>query len=287
MPAVRSSSLGAVWLAVVLFAGSGATCIQTINRPPLPAGATLEQAVEVVERQTAWLGSIQASSARISGTADGQTIPQLSAKIAAAPPRNLRLIGETIFTGKEVDLGSNPEIFWFWVRRNQPPAILYCRHEQFAQAPIRQAIPIDPAWVLETIGFGVFHYGDQHQNLQPLGRGRLAIRTFRPTAEGTQTKFTVVDERMGWVLEQQLYNARGQREAIALLADHVKDPITGSVVARKLDLQWPLANITLKIDLGDVSFNELDATGTSVWQMPEIPGFPQVNLAELGPDGPR
>ena len=34
----------------------------------------------------------------------------------------------TALTGPEVDLGSNDELFWFWVRRNEPPAVYFARH---------------------------------------------------------------------------------------------------------------------------------------------------------------
>ena len=47
-------------------------------------------------------------------------------------PRRVRLQAETSATGPEVDLGSNEEVFWFWVNRNEPPAVYFDRHSQRA-----------------------------------------------------------------------------------------------------------------------------------------------------------
>ena len=46
-----------------------------------------------------------------------------NADIAFQRPRSFRLVGAK-FIGPEVDLGSNDELLWFWVKRAQPPALL-------------------------------------------------------------------------------------------------------------------------------------------------------------------
>ena len=58
----------------------------------------------------------------------------LSGNIAAERPGRFRLTAGTAVTGQEIDLGSNDELFWMWVRRNQPPAVYFCRHDNLRTA---------------------------------------------------------------------------------------------------------------------------------------------------------
>ena len=51
----------------------------------------------------------------------------------------------------ELDVGSNDELFWFWIKRNKPRALFYCRHDQFGSSNARQMIPVDPGWLAERV----------------------------------------------------------------------------------------------------------------------------------------
>ena len=65
----------------------------------------------------------------------------------------LRLVaGLPIGTGREIDLGSNDELFWFWIRRNDPPGVYYCRHAEFASSPISRELAVDPHLVAQAFG---------------------------------------------------------------------------------------------------------------------------------------
>ena len=100
----------------------------------LPPSPTLEQVIEVVNRNNSQIRSFSTNRASISGSG----FPSLRASVAFERPRRFRLRAETGLTGTEFDLGSNDELFWFWVRREQPPAMYYCRHDQFASSQARQ-----------------------------------------------------------------------------------------------------------------------------------------------------
>ena len=120
-------------VAVGLFALSGANCphfVQYTSPLPrvLPPSATVEQVIQAVNQNNGQIQSYSTTTATISGPG----WPTLRASIAFQRPRLFRLRAETGLTGPEVDLGSNEQIFWFWVRRNQPPGVYFCRHEQFA-----------------------------------------------------------------------------------------------------------------------------------------------------------
>ena len=85
-------------------------------------------------------------------------------------------------------MGSNDELFWFWVRRAQPPATYYCRHDQFAASPARQDFPIDPYWLIEAFGIAELDPALPHQGPFRLPGGQLEVRTIREIPKGQPPK---------------------------------------------------------------------------------------------------
>ena len=119
--------------------------------------------------------------------------PVLRAHFAYQRPCFFRLRADTGFTGQEVDLGSNAQLFWFWVKRNEPPAVYYCRHDQFATSQARQMIPIEPNWLIEALGTMEIDPNLNHDGPYPAPdkSNRICIRTIFTTPEGPNKKITV------------------------------------------------------------------------------------------------
>jgi hypothetical protein len=266
-----------------LFVTTGAGCPQIIQQytQPLPRAlqpsAPLDQVIEVVNDNSARVQSFYAPRAtvKVSG------FPGLRSVIAFQRSRNFRLRAETSFTGPEIDLGSNNDLFWFWVRRNQPPALFYCRHDQFAATSARQVIPVEPDWLVQALGLVTFDATEQHQGPFPVQAGHIQIRSTPPAGQSGTPRITVIDDSRGIVLEQHVYDARGQRLATAILSKHVRDPQTGAILPRLVDIQWPPAKLDFEIELGDVQLNTLGENSPELWTKPTYSGFGEVNLAEV------
>jgi hypothetical protein len=177
-------------------------------------------------------------------------------------------------------LGSNEELFWVWIRRNQPPAMFFCRHDQFPYSNARQVMPIEPDWIIEALGLTRLDPAVPHQGPFPLGNGRLEIRSVRPGPGGDLTKITVVDEARGVVLEQHLYDARGQRLATALTSRHLADPASGAILPRSVEIQWPPAQLTMRLDIASLRINALSPDSQALWVKPEYQGYPNIDLAD-------
>jgi hypothetical protein len=272
---------GVLLLGLLTIAG-GASCQNMANQATLatprilPAHASREQVMLLVNENSARLQSYYTTQATISSA----MFPSVKASIALEQPRRFRLKAETAFTGPEVDLGSNDERFWYWIRRAPPPAVYYCRHDQFANSPARNLIPIEPQWLIEALGVTTFDPQDQHQGPFQVGAGRLEIRSVRQTAAGTSHKITIIDESSGWVLEQHAYDTRGQLVASATASDHRQDPATGVTLPRHVDLYWPAARMQLKIDIRELEINKLGPHSAQLWEQPTYQGFANVDLAD-------
>ncbi|MBL9123914.1 MAG: hypothetical protein JNG90_09805, partial [Planctomycetaceae bacterium] len=259
-PVHGSRTLQRWCLLLLLTAASGASCPRMVEQYKLPTArvlpseATLDQVLLVVNENSARIQSLTADGAKLSSS----EFPTLSADLAVERPQRMRLIAKaTALTGAEFDFGSNDELFWFWVKRPQPPALYYCRHEQFDSSASRNVLPVDPDWLIEALGVVTFEPGADHQGPFPIGRGRIKVCTTVPGPFGNLTKVRVIDSSQGWVVGQHIYDANGQRLASALASGHKRDPASQAVVPRHVEIEWPQTNFTLKIDLGDVKINQL------------------------------
>jgi len=266
-----------------LFATSGAGCPrmwqQYTNPLPrvLPPTPTVEQVVKVVNRNNSRIQSFSTNRASISGSG----FPTLRASVAFERPRRFRLrAAASSLTGAEFDLGSNDELFWFWVRRNQPPAIYYCRHEQFAVSPARQMIPIEPSWLVEALGVAEFDPALPHQGPYFLPNDRIRIDTVRDTPQGPMTKVTILDGSQGWILEQYMYDARRQLVASSVAGGHRQDPLSGLVMPAFVQIQCPSAQMAMRIDLGNVEINRLSGNSAELWTVPNYPDTPLVDIGD-------
>jgi hypothetical protein len=276
------------WLLLLglgLFSLSGATCSEFLvpwTAPPLPRvlppSPTVEQVIEVVNRNNSQIQSFSTNQASISGP----NFPTLRASVAFQRPQRFRLRAETGLTGTELDLGSNDELFWFWCRREQPPAIYYCRHDQFAGSQAQQTIRFEPAWLIEALGVAQFDPALPHQLAKPLPNDRLRIDTIRNTPEGPVAKVTIVDGSQGWILEQHFYDARGRPVAHSIASQHRVDPLTGLVMPMVVQIDCPSAQLSMRIDLGNVQINRLSGDSAALWSMPSYPGAGAVDLAAPG-----
>jgi hypothetical protein len=266
--------------AILLFVASGANCNQWVRgytQPRmLPESATLDQIVNIVNDNANRVQSLQSTQATLSVPG----APSLRATVALAPPLRFRLRADASLTGPELDMGSNDDLFWLWVRRNQPPATFVCRHDQFTASNARQIIPIAPEWLINAAGLARFDTSQPLEGPFPVHGDRVEIRSHQPTPTGQITQITVVDQWEGTVVEQDVYNPQGQLLAVARASRFMRDPTSGTVLPRSIDVQWPTAQMSFHLDISNWLVNSIPADNLTLWTKPEYQGYPDINLAE-------
>jgi hypothetical protein len=282
----------AVAVLLFVFCCSGATCNQSFRSPfatvgpPSPEvlmpGATLDQIIAAVNQNAARIQNYQTTNATITIPGDAM-MPALRGNIAASRPNNLRFQASTALTGPEVDLGSNDELFWFWVKRNDPPNVYFSRHDQFVGSAAQQLLPIEPRWLLDALGFMQFAPNDFHEGPVPHGANAVEIRSVIQSRIGTLSRNTVVDVMRALVLEQHIYDSRGTLLASAIARSHQFYPTLGVSLPQEIEISLPLAHMALSIDVGTVQINQL-ADNPALWQMPVLSGYQQMNLGTAQPN---
>ena len=272
-----------LFLLMVVTASSGASCQRFRWRPQqqlppvvLPPQPTLAQILTVVNDNRARVTSVSSTQAILSSPG----VPSMRAELAIGGPRHLRLTSRTGLTGKELDLGSNHELFWIWIKRNEPPGVYFARHDTFASSPIQQSIPVRPEWLIEALGLAYLDPALDHQGPFLRNDGRLEIHTPTASPQGPTTKVLVIDARSGWIVEQQLLGPQRQLLARAVNSRHMRDPITGFTMPQKTDLSWPATGMTMTLELNDVMFNSLEMS-PELWIKPSYPGYPDRDLTQM------
>jgi hypothetical protein len=272
------------WLAMGLLwcSASGAGCprmLQQYTQPiprALPPSASLAQVVDVVNDNSSRVHSLSTTQATV--TTPG--FPALTANIAFQRPRSLRLVAQKF--GPQVDLGSNDELFWFWMRQSQPPAMFFCRHDQFTTSAARTILPVEPDWLIEAFGVVNFDTAQPIDGPFPVGNGRLEFRTRTSAAGPGTSRIVIVDDSRGVVLEDHVYDSHGVRLASAILSKHTRDAASSVTLPRHVEIQFPPTKMELAIDMPDLQVNQLSAPPHELFTKPVYPGYNEVNLAQPG-----
>ena len=92
----------------------------------------------------------------------------------------------------------------------------------------------------------------------------------------------VVDTCLGVVIEQSLFNETGRLIAVAKLSEHRQDAETGIVVPRRIELEWPEAQLSLLIRLKEVEINP-SPIPASTWEVPRGLGSGPIDLVTRRP----
>lgn len=267
-----------------LFAASGASCpsffqqyAQPLRPRVLPQTPTLDNVMAVVNENSARVHSLRTTNSviYIPGA------PKLQANLALDRPRRFRLRADsTVFGSRpEVDLGSNDELIWLWIRAAPPPAAMYyVRHEQYHSSPAQRLFPVEPEWLIDAIGLPTLDPALPHK-LTEAGNGRLRVETIVQTPVGPSQRVTIVDDAQGYVLEQQVYDATGRLIAIATASKHERDPLYGAVLPRKIHIQWPATSFEFTIEMRSIALNESLRDLADLWALPEYPEYPPVDIA--------
>jgi hypothetical protein len=272
------------WLALALLylSTTGASCphiVQQYTEPiprALPPAASLTQIIDVVNDNSSRVQAFSSTRAKISTPG----FPALNAQIALERPRSLRIMGDKF--GPQLDVGSNNELLWIWLAQSQPPALFYVRHDQYATSAARQIMPVEPDWLLDAFGLTTFDRTAPLEGPSPVGSGRVQI-VRRVGAAGLETsRITVIDDSRGVVLEQHVYDTRGQLLASAVLSKHALDPATGARLPRQVTIQWPPAKLEMTIEMTDLVVNHLPADRTQLFAKPTYSGYNDIDLAQPG-----
>jgi len=235
---------------------------------------TLEQITSTVNNNSSRVRQLRAESATVSATGT----PPLRAEIVMERPRRFRMKASLVqLMGTEMDLGSNDDLFWVWIKRQQPPGIYYARHDEFASSPVRRLAPVEPDWLINALGVVEFDPTSQHEGPYQRGENKWEVRSISQTASGKVTRSAIIDGTYGWVLQQDLFDERGSMIASTQASDYKWYPEEMVSLPSTVEVKLPTSNLAFQISVPRYQINRLDADPALLWSMPQT-GAPLVNL---------
>ena len=285
----KNQKLAYLLTIVAVVASSGATCQRSmlVNPfgPPGPVapqvlseGAVRDQIIAAVNQNSARVRSLSVTGASIT-IPNTFGLPLLSGNIAAERPNRFRLTAGTAVSGQEIDLGSNDELFWIWIRRNQPPAVYICRHDRFATSNIRQVMPVEPSWLLAALGMVDIDPAQVYDGPLPRGDGTVELKTYLPSSFGRLNRVIAVDARTAAVVEQHIYDQAGTTLLASAVAEtHHYYQVEQVTLPDRLSIKLPPSGIDFKIALGRMQINQVPANGGQLFTLPTFDGFQQFDL---------
>ena len=90
---------------------------------------------------------------------NGRMTFKLTGDLAHSKDKFFRFIVTSKITGKEMDIGSNNDIFWFWSKRISPPALYFSKHEDLWKTNLKT--PLNPAWMIESLNINLIDQNNQ------------------------------------------------------------------------------------------------------------------------------
>ncbi|MDR2642395.1 MAG: hypothetical protein LBC74_06335 [Planctomycetaceae bacterium] len=234
--------------------------VRTVSAKP-----SLSEIIDPINRNSQMIRTISADN--VSLAFSGVSMP-LNVRLTCERPKRIRIIGGTSITGQELDFGSNDELFWIWVKREQD--LYFCRHSQFPSCPVRNILPIDPDWLIEALGIVEFKDSERHEGPYPTDDGNWTIITRRSTQTGQFVKKTTIDAKTGLVSKQEIFSPQNELITSALSSDYRFDVENGIIYARKIEIYYAASTgkSTISINLGSPQFNQTTNTYSSMYTMP-------------------
>lgn len=197
-----------------------------------------------------------------------------------------------------VDVGSNQDQFWIWSKADlpgQPSALYFAKHNEFEQSEVRQAIPLDPNWLIDSLGLVSFNPSDTHYGPVMGEGGRMKLFTVRQTPSGPQTRVTLFSSTTGLVQQQAEYDSANQLIAYTN-SSHYRNYAEHQIsLPQRIEMhmiQPDGRDAKLVVDLGNYSIGTptvkaLYGDPVKMWSMPDPAGVPRIDLARIGLGAPQ
>jgi len=256
------------------------------KRGGFSAKARLPTQTELLDMQKSRAQLVKQLQASVSVKMTGA--PKIKGTIQVEFPERLRLkAGFLGLSELGVDVGSNDELFWIWVKASsseQPEVMYYAEHGDYDRSTLRLSIPLDPKWLLDGLGLSQFSAQDRH--VGPFARpdGKIELMTEKQSPAGLQRVVTLFDARSFVIVQQALYNSEDKLVAYMNSSDHQAVNTNGQSidVPKKIKIVVVEGNgetAGMTIQLGRISLDPLYGDPRKMWSLPRADGVPKVNLA--------
>ena len=251
--------------------------------------------VTYLNKQADRLAVIESTDVSLVAHVNKSRMPGLTGFMVCEKPRNFRLTGDAIGT-QYVDIGSNGDKFWFWVKDGDSP-LYYCSYTDYEKG-VQLPLPFQPEWVVQALGMAKYDPAKQYrmevkggtyeliENATVQGKAVRKITVFSagPITDQSQPRVVghvVQDAQTGKVICKA--TIRRMRYA------SYRTPEGETSVGYPSDvlLEWPAEQLTMTLKIGKATVNEriTNEASSRYFTLPNWQGIKAVDLARFRPSG--
>jgi len=262
-----------------------------------------DEFVSYLNRQSGFIQTVRYDDVGLKATIPGQPwVPALrSGLMVAQKPKNFRMQSGFALGGDQLDIGSNAQEFWMYVKQPKP-TYLFCTHADFPKVQDDLPVPFEPDWIMQALGMATYDpkklyeveisekdraYYLKWEDTNAAGQKVMKVTEFAgENAEGTQPQV-----RKHMILAQTKTglqrNLVAEIHKVAVL-DAGIDSVTGQrttvQVPTEVTLEWPQQKVKLALTLGKPKLNSHEEV--ALFSKPaKIDNASPVNLADFRTDG--
>lgn len=122
----------------------------SVRPPKIEKPNTLPLLIQEVNAKNSRIRSFSCDDVTVKMWKQGMRF-RVSGDIQHEKNKRFRMIFSTNF-GKELDLGSSEELFWYWSRRDKDPGIHWANHEDYHKTRLKS--PFNPIFMIQSLGLG-------------------------------------------------------------------------------------------------------------------------------------
>ena len=244
-----------VILGVFFYKNSEPTPETTLPTVPLNVAPSVTN--PVIEKYNSRISSFNNLQSKASFTYYDKIINiTLKGWVYLEKPKNFRIIINSFFGNKAIDIGSNFELFWFWSKWMDKLNSAY--HKDYEKTRLKD--PLNPMWLMESFG------------LSPLDSSKVEVRELDKQWAVSES----VKSQFGYMLKKTCFinKITYRLEGYALTDENGKILATSEVkeyfgeLPKKILFNWKTENLTLMVDLTKPVVNH--QINSNFWKMPDI-----------------
>jgi hypothetical protein len=173
-------------------------------------------------------------------------------------PRSFRMTAE-LAGNTEVDIGSNDQEFWYWIRRNEPPYLFHCSHDEFAKGRVNLQVPFQPEWIMEALGMAEYDPTKPYQVVAAKNSIELIEPAVLPQGQHVN-KITVFTRGQNGVqvTGHALRDAQNKEICTATIVRSQQDAATGASVPKVVELKWEAEHLRMKLQMQNATVNGME-----------------------------
>jgi hypothetical protein len=220
------------------------------------------------------------------GARSGLQAIDVSGAVAARRPRELRLRGK-VLGQSAVDIGSNDQEFWYWIRQANPPYYHKCSYKDLATGKVNVPFPVETDMVMAALNMAEYDPKGKYELNQGQGKETTwelvqdtTSAAGQPIKRTTVFRGTLARPGEPQVLEHVLRDARGNLVCKATVQRVEVDRASGAVIPTRLTIEYPAQKVRLKMELNDLQVNKIeDASSKRMFSLEGLSGYDVYDLA--------